>query len=104
MIWAARINEYASRYAALGFRAGASYHNPEWCDAFSFSYVISVPNVALLDAQRGACCTISLFHQGSFRASPDYHEGLFSVSPPLGLFDRALEASVDDDSGAAWAG
>jgi hypothetical protein len=55
---AAKINGYARRYGARGFRAGAMYRNQDWYDAFEFSYDMSVPNVAHLDPMRGGCCTV----------------------------------------------
>ena len=55
---AARINSYAHRFGARGFRAGSMYRNQDWYDAFEFSYDMSVPNVAHLDPMRGGCCTV----------------------------------------------
>ena len=49
---ARRINEYAKKYNARGFRSGAMYHNLDWYDAFEFSYDMSVPSVAHLEPQR----------------------------------------------------
>jgi len=34
-------------HQALGFCADAMYHNADWCDAFEFSYDMSVSNVAI---------------------------------------------------------
>jgi len=55
---AARINQYASRYRARGFRSPILYRNSHWFQDMHFSYDMSVPNVAHLEAQRGGCCTI----------------------------------------------
>jgi len=55
---AAKINQYARNYGALGFRSAVMYRNQEWLDALEFSYDMSVPNVARLDPQRGGCCTV----------------------------------------------
>lgn len=55
---AAKINSYARQYTARGFRAGAMYRKPDWCDVFEFSYDMSVPNVAHLEPMRGGCCTV----------------------------------------------
>jgi hypothetical protein len=55
---ASRINSYAHRFGARGFRAGSMYRNQDWYDAFEFSYDMSVPNVAHLDPMRGGCCTV----------------------------------------------
>jgi hypothetical protein len=55
---ARKINEYARRYQALGFRSGALYRNLEWYDAFEFSYDMSVPMTGTFEAQGGGSCTI----------------------------------------------
>jgi hypothetical protein len=55
---AEKINRYAAKYGALGFRSGALYRRLDWYDALNFSYDMSVPNVAHLDPQRGGCCTV----------------------------------------------
>lgn len=55
---ASRINSYAHRFGARGFRAGSMYRNQDWYDAFEFSYDMSVPNVAHLELMRGGCCTV----------------------------------------------
>lgn len=55
---AQQINDYGTRFQALGFRAGALYRNQEWFEALRFSYEMSVPNVAHLDPQHGGCCTL----------------------------------------------
>jgi|SRR5215472_384327 len=67
---AKKINEYAKKYNARGFRSGAMYHNLEWYDAFEFSYDMSVPNVAHLDPQRGGCCTVMPFFVGRILELP----------------------------------
>ncbi len=61
LLRAAKINEYARRYKAHGFRAGALYRNLDWYDVFEFSYDMSVPNVAHLEPTRGGCCTVFPF-------------------------------------------
>jgi hypothetical protein len=55
---AARINEYARQYGSLGFRSPVLYRNADWIHHLDFSYDMSVPNVARLEAQRGGCCTV----------------------------------------------
>jgi hypothetical protein len=52
------INEYARQYGAKGFRSPILYRNSHWFQDLNFSYDMSVPNVARLEAQRGGCCTI----------------------------------------------
>ena len=67
---ARRINEYAKKYNARGFRSGAMYHNLDWYDAFEFSYDMSVPSVAHLEPQRGGCCTVMPFFVGRILEIP----------------------------------
>jgi hypothetical protein len=52
------INKYALQYDARGFRSPILYRNSHWFQDLDFSYDMSVPNVARLEAQRGGCCTI----------------------------------------------
>jgi len=70
MARAAKINEYARRYSAKGFRAGAMYRNQDWYDAFEFSYDMSVPNVAHLEPMRGGCCTVMPYFIGKIVELP----------------------------------
>jgi hypothetical protein len=67
---AQRINEYARRFGALGFRSGALYRNLGWYGALQFSYDMSVPNTARLDPQRGGCCTVMPYFIGSIVEIP----------------------------------
>jgi hypothetical protein len=55
---ARKINRYARRYGARGFRSGALYRNLNWYDALEFDYDMSVPSAGHLEAQGGGCCTI----------------------------------------------
>jgi hypothetical protein len=64
------INGYARRYNAKGFRAGAMYRKQDWYDAFEFSYDMSVPNVAHLEALRGGCCTVMPYFVGKILELP----------------------------------
>jgi hypothetical protein len=67
---AKKINKYAERYGARGFRSGAMYRNLDWYDAFAFSYDMSVPNVAHLEPQRGGCCTVMPYFAGKILEIP----------------------------------
>jgi hypothetical protein len=67
---AQRINYYAKEYRAIGFRSPVLYRNPDWFDAFEFSYDMSVPNVAHLDPQRGGCCTVMPYFIGNILELP----------------------------------
>jgi peptidoglycan/xylan/chitin deacetylase (PgdA/CDA1 family) len=53
-----KINQYAKDYGANGFRSPILYRNLDWFKYLSFSYDMSVPNVARLEPQRGGCCTV----------------------------------------------
>jgi hypothetical protein len=55
---AEKINEYAKLFGARGFRSPVLYRNIDWLHELDFSYDMSVPNVARLEAQRGGCCTV----------------------------------------------
>jgi hypothetical protein len=55
---AKKINAYARHYDAKGFRSPILYRNSHWFQELNFTYDMSVPNVARLEAQRGGCCTI----------------------------------------------
>jgi hypothetical protein len=61
---ASRINRYGREFAALGFRSGSLYRNLDWFEALDFSYDMSVPNAAHLEAQPGGCCTVMPFFIG----------------------------------------
>lgn len=67
---ARKINGYIRKYGARGFRAGAMYRNLDWYDAFEFSYDMSAPNVAHLEAQRGGCCTVMPYFVGKILELP----------------------------------
>ena len=70
LLRARKINEYAAKYRARGFRSGSMYRNQDWLDAFEFSYDLSVPNVAHLDPQRGGCCTVMPYFVGKILELP----------------------------------
>jgi hypothetical protein len=67
---AEKINHYAQRFGAMGFRPAMLYRNIDWYEALDFSYDMSVPNVAHLDPQRGGCCTIFPFFNGRILELP----------------------------------
>ena len=67
---AAKINDYARRFGAIGFRSPVMYRRLDWYDAFEFSYDMSVPNVAHLDPQRGGCCTVMPYFIGELVELP----------------------------------
>jgi hypothetical protein len=67
---AAKINQYVRDFGAAGYRSGVLYRNPDWYDAFRFSYDMSFPNVAHLDPQSGGCCTTKPFFIGKILEIP----------------------------------
>jgi hypothetical protein len=67
---AAKINQYAEEFGAVGYRSGVLYRNLEWYDAFKFSYDMSVPNVGHLDPQPGGCCTTKPYFIGNILEIP----------------------------------
>ncbi|HTT17810.1 MAG TPA: hypothetical protein VMG82_02630 [Candidatus Sulfotelmatobacter sp.] len=83
------INQYAGEYGAKGFRAGVLYRNPEWFDAFEFSFDMSIPNVAHLDPQHGGCCTVIPYFIGNILEMP------VTTSQDYTLFHLLGERSID---------
>lgn len=86
---AATINNYARKYDAQGFRAGAMYRNLDWYDAFQFSYDMSLPNVAHLEPKRGGCCTVMPFFIGGIVELP------LTTVQDYSLFQILGEYSID---------
>lgn len=67
---ASKINSYAREYGAEGFRAAVLYRKQLWYEALSFSYDMSIPDVAHLDPQRGGCCTVMPYFIGKILELP----------------------------------
>jgi hypothetical protein len=67
---APRINNFARRFGARGFRSAILYRNQAWFDSLRFSYDMSVPNVAHLDPQAGGCCTVMPYFIGKILELP----------------------------------
>jgi hypothetical protein len=55
---ARKINDYAERFGARGFRSPVMYRKADWFKELSFSYDMSYPTVARLEPQSGGCCTL----------------------------------------------
>ena len=96
---ARKINQYADKLGANGFRSPVMYRNPSWYDAFQFSYDMSVPNVAHLDPQRGGCCTVFPFFIGDIvelplTTSQDYTIYNILGSNPLELWRQQMDTIV----------
>jgi hypothetical protein len=85
----ALINQYATDYAAKGFRAAVLYRKPEWFDSLNFSYDMSIPNVGHLDAQHGGCCTVMPYFIGDILELP------VTTSQDYMLFHLLNQRSID---------
>jgi hypothetical protein len=67
---AEKINRYAAKYGANGFRAAVLYREATWYKALNFSYDMSIPAVAHLGPQRGGCCTVMPYFIGDMVELP----------------------------------
>lgn len=65
-----RINQYAAKFGALGFRSAVLYRNLDWLEALDFDYDMSVPGVGHLEGQRGGCCSVMPFFIGKILELP----------------------------------
>jgi hypothetical protein len=65
------------------------YRNLDWYDAFEFSYDMSMPNVAHLEAQRGGCCTVMPFFVGRILELP------LTATQDYSLFHILNDYSID---------
>jgi hypothetical protein len=83
------INQYVRVYGVKGFRAAVLYRKPDWYDAFSFSYDMSIPNTARLDPQRGGCCTVLPYFIGDILELP------VTTTQDYALFHLLGENSID---------
>ncbi len=86
---AEKINNYARKYGAVGFRAGAMYRRPEWFKALEVSYDMSIPNTAHMEPQRGGCCTAMPFFVGDILELP------LTTTQDWALFNVLREHSTD---------
>jgi hypothetical protein len=97
---AQQINRYVKEYGARGFRSPVMYRNLEWYDAFSFSYDMSVPNTALLDPQRGGCCTVMPYFIGEILEIPlttiqDYALFNFMNERSISLWEQQINLIIE---------
>lgn len=89
---ASQINQYAKLYGARGFRSPVMYRNVDWLQDLDFSYDMSVPNVARLEAQRGGCCTVM----------PYFLPGNITELPLTTAEDYTLFHILNDYSTKVW--
>jgi hypothetical protein len=87
---AAKINDYARRFGASGFRSAVLYRNVEWFGAFDFVYDMSVPNSAPLDPQRGGCCAVMPYFIGDLVELPLTTIQDYSLFHVLGTYDMEI--------------
>jgi hypothetical protein len=87
---ATKINEYARRFSALGFRSAVLYRNIEWFGALDFLYDMSVPNSAPLDPQRGGCCTVMPYFIDDVLELPLTTTQDYSLFHVLGTYDMDI--------------
>jgi hypothetical protein len=86
---ATKINQYARRYNARGFRAGSMYRMLDWYDAYEFSYDMSLTNVAHFEPKRGGCCTVFPFFLGKILELP------LTTSQDYSIFHILNDYSID---------
>jgi len=86
---AKKINRYAQRYSARGFRAGSMYRMLDWYDEYQFSYDMSLTNVAHLEPKRGGCCTVFPFFLGNILELP------LTTSQDYSIFHILNDYSID---------
>jgi hypothetical protein len=104
---AEKINEFAWRWGAKGFRSGALYRNQEWYEAFTFDYDMSVPNVGHLDPQTGGCCTVMPYFVGRILEIPlttiqDYMLFHLLGDYSIDLWKRQLEIILERNGMASF--
>jgi hypothetical protein len=87
---AERIRSHAVRFGAEGFRAACMYRNQAWIPSLGVNYDMSVPNVAHLEPQRGGCCTVFPYINGSIVELPLTMAQDFSVFQMLRTFSMDL--------------
>jgi hypothetical protein len=86
---AQKINGYAERWGARGFRSPVLYRKLAWFHALKFSYDMSVPNVGHLDPQRGGCCTVMPYFIGDLVELP------LTTIQDYSLFNILQQRSLD---------
>jgi hypothetical protein len=87
---AAKINDYAKRFGAIGFRSAILYRNIDWFGALDFVYDMSVPNSAPLDPQPGGCCTVMPYFIGDLVELPLTTIQDYSLFHVLGRHDMEI--------------
>jgi len=104
---AERINRYAALYGTRGFRSAALYRNADWYGDLDFSYDMSVPNLAHLEAQGGGCCTVMPFFIGDIVELPvtmvqDYTLFHMLREYSLDIWKRQLDRVMEENGLSAF--
>lgn len=86
---AEKINGYARKWGAAGFRSGGMYRNAEWNDALQVEYDMSCPNAAHLEPQHGGCCTVMPYFSAGLVELP------LTTTQDYSLFHILGESSID---------
>jgi hypothetical protein len=86
---AKKINAYAEKWRAVGFRSPVMYRNLSWLPELRFSYDMSVPNMAHLDPQHGGCCTVMPYFIGDLLELP------LTTTQDYSLFHILQQRSLD---------
>lgn len=84
-----KINRYAKKWRAEGFRAGGMYRNAEWNEAFQFSYDMSFPTAAHLEPQIGGSCSVMPYFLGELVELP------LTTTQDYSLFHILGQYSID---------
>jgi hypothetical protein len=84
-----KINGYARKWRAEGFRAGGMYRNAEWNEALQFSYDMSFPTAAHLEPQIGGSCSVMPYFLGELVELP------LTTTQDYSLFHILGQYSID---------
>lgn len=98
-----KINEYARKWNAEGFRAGGMYRNAEWMGALQVAYDMSFPCAAHLEPQPGGCCTVLPYLAGDLVEIPLTATQDYSLFHILGQYSIDLWKEEIDSLAASHA-
>jgi hypothetical protein len=95
-----KINSYARKWRAEGFRSGGMYRNAEWTEAFQVDYDMSFPNAAHLEPQVGGCCTVMPYFAGRLVELPLTTTQDYSLFHILGKY--SIDIWKDELESICW--
>jgi hypothetical protein len=95
-----KINGYARKWRAEGFRSGGMYRNAEWTEAFQVDYDMSFPNAAHLEPQVGGCCTVMPYFAGKLVELPLTTTQDYSLFHILGKY--SIDVWKDELESIGW--